>query len=135
LTAEETCVIHPLFPVILRRPELLARHLLNHVDLLRAEFAEAKRAVVLKAVAGLAAGMSLLLALGLSALAVMLSVVERFHWALVAVPALAWAVFVGCAVAATRAAVQPKMEEVREQVEVDLDLLRQVRMEKAHDRH
>jgi len=81
-------VIHPLFPVILRRPELLARHLLNHVDLLRAEFAEARRAVVLKAVAGLAAGMSLLLALGLSALAVMLSVVERFHWALVAVPGL-----------------------------------------------
>ena len=104
------------------------------MDLLRAEFAEAKRAVVLKAVAGLAAGMSLLLALGLSALAVMLSVVERCHWALVAVPGLAWAVFVGCAVAATRAAVQPKMEEVREQVEVDLDLLRQVRMEKAHDR-
>jgi hypothetical protein len=128
-------MIHPIFSVILRRPDLLARHLSNHAELIRAEFAQAKRAVVVKAVAGVVAGVSLLLALGLSAIAVMLAVVERFHWALIAVPGVAWLVFIVCAIAATRAAVQPKAEDVREQVEADLDLLRHVRTEKENDRH
>jgi len=125
---------HPIFSVILRRPDLLARHLSNHAELIGAEFAQAKRALVRKAAAGLGAGVSLLLALGLSATAVMLAVVERFHWALIAVPGLAWLIFIACAVTAVRATVQPKAEEVREQVEADLDLLRHVRTEAANDR-
>jgi cytochrome c biogenesis protein CcdA len=127
-------MVHPIFSVILRRPDLLARHLSNHAELIRAEFSQAKQAVVLKAVAGVVAGVSLLLALGLSAVAVMLSVVERFHWALIAVPGVVWLIFLGCAVFATRAAVQPKAKDVREQVEADFDLLRHVRMEKENDR-
>lgn len=127
-------MVHPIFSVILRRPDLLARHLANHAELIRAEFAQAKRAVVVKAVAGIVAGIFLLLALGLSAVAVMLAVVERFHWALIAVPGVAWLIFVGCAVAAMRAAVQPKAKDVREQVEADFDLLRHVRTEKENDR-
>ncbi|MGO4393451.1 phage holin family protein [Variovorax sp. M-6] len=127
-------MVHPIFSVILRRPDLLARHLSNHAELVRAEFAQAKRALVLKAVAGLGAGVSLPLALGLSATAIMLAVVERFHWALIAVPCLAWLIFIACALTAIRATVQPKAGEVREQVEADLDLLRHVRTEAANDR-
>ena len=87
---------HPIFSVIVRRPDLLARHLSNHAELIGAEFAQAKRALVRKAVAGLGAGVSLLLALGLSATAVMLAVVERFHWALIAVPGLVWLTHLLC---------------------------------------
>jgi hypothetical protein len=127
-------MVHPIFSVILRRPDLLVRHLANHAELIRAEFAQAKRALVLKAVAGAMAAVALLLALGLSAVAVMLAVVERFHWALVAVPGVAWLIFIVCAVAATREAVPPKARDVREQVEADFDLLRHVRTEKENDR-
>ena len=126
-------MIHPISVAVLRRPDLLARHLANHAQLIRAEFTASKLALMRKAFAGVMAGVSLLLALGLSATAFMLGALQGFHWALVAVPGVAWLSLAVCAVEATRAAVQAKAEDVLEQVEADLDLLRQVRRENEDD--
>jgi len=127
-------VIHPFFTVLLRRPDLIARHLGNHVDLIRAELSAAKRAMLVKAAGAVVAGVCLLLALGLTAVAIMLGVLQGFHWALVVVPGVAWLLFVIGLVAAVRAAVVPKAQEVQQQFEADLDLLRVVRKEKLDER-
>lgn len=118
-------MIHSFYKAALKRPDLVVRHLANYGALVRCEIGDVAKGVVTQAISGIAAFVLLLLALGLTGIATLLGVLEgRFHWALVAVPGVA---FAGAGLAgflATRSRVRKDVEQVREEVALDLKLMR-----------
>ena len=118
-------MIHPLFNAALKRPDLLLHHLTNYAELVKCEAADAGKGLLVQAAAGVAAAVTLLLALGLTGVAVMLGVFHgTFHWVLVAVPAIAWVGVIVGGVMATRSSMRRDIKDVRDEVERDLQLLR-----------
>jgi hypothetical protein len=120
-------VIHPIFKTVLRHPELLVKHAQNYFELLRAEASAIGTGLALRAAGVLLALVAVLLALGLSAVAVMLGFLEGFHWVLIAVPGAAWVLaFIGM-VLAMRSPVKTSVEDVRDEMEADMRMLRLVK--------
>ncbi|MBO9515880.1 MAG: phage holin family protein [Variovorax sp.] len=132
-------MIHPIFTAVLHRPDLLARHLSNHAALMKAELAATGRSLALKAIAALFAALLLLLALGLTGVAVMLAFAQGFHSALIAVPAIAWGLLlISVGLAMHRSTAAQAREEVMREIEADLQLLRHVKGEtdeRERERH
>ena len=118
-------MIHPIFKTALKRPDLVIRHLANYSELIRCEAVDVGKGLVVQAGAAALALISLLLALGLTGVAVMLGLVyDRFHWALVAVPALAWLSALIGGVLARRSNLRQDIKDVQEEVELDVEGLR-----------
>lgn len=117
-------MIHPIFMTTLKRPDLVFQHLANYADLLKCEAADIGKGLLVQAAAGVVAGVALILSLGLTGIAVMLGVLNgRFHWALVAVPAVAWLAAILAGLVAARSRIRDDVREVREEVERDLQIL------------
>lgn len=86
-------MIQPLFMAVLRRPELLAVHAANYVALVKGEATDFGTSLAVRAASAAIAVVSLMLALGLTGIAVMLGVLNgSFHWVLVIVPGVAWVI-------------------------------------------
>jgi hypothetical protein len=121
-------MIHPIYMTALRRPDLVAAHLRNHVELVKAEVADAGRSVAYKAAGAIVALVALLLALGLTGIALMLGALHgSFHWMLVAVPGVAWLLTaIGVAVA-MKSSVRDDVQDVKDEIEADLSALRTVK--------
>ncbi|MBO9648213.1 MAG: hypothetical protein J7605_06855 [Variovorax sp.] len=118
-------MIHPIFPATLRNPGLVLRHISNYGALVKAEAAEAAGGLVRQTVGVVLAAILLVLAVGLSGFAVMLGMLHgSFHWVLVVVPAVTWLCTVICGLVAIRSRLPKEIKDVREQVELDLKLLR-----------
>ncbi|MDM0022419.1 hypothetical protein [Variovorax saccharolyticus] len=117
-------MIHPLFKTTLKRPDLVARHLANYVDLVQCEASDIAKGLLVQGAAAIVAILSLLLALGLTGVSVMLGVLAgRFHWALVAVPAVAWLIALAGAIMARRSKLREDIKDVRDELELDLKVL------------
>ncbi|MDM0032264.1 hypothetical protein QTI33_09000 [Variovorax sp. J22P271] len=118
-------MIHPFFKTALKHPDLVVRHLANYMALLRCEAKDAGKGLLIQISAGVVAVISLLLALGLTGVAVMLGFLYgRFHWVLALVPALAWLCALTSGFMAVRSRVPQDVKDVREEVELDLRALR-----------
>ena len=121
-------MIHPIFPAVLRSPEVVLRHLSNYVALIKCEAHDAVGGMIRQAVGVLLAAMSLLLALGFTGTALMLGALHgQLHWILVLVPAIAWLATLIGVLMAVRSRLPKELAEVREEVEIDLRLLRQAK--------
>ena len=117
-------MLHPIFSTVLGHPELVAEHLANYADLVRQETAQAGRGLVARIVAGVLAAASAMLALGLIGVAVLLGVLHgSFHWVLVAVPGVAVVIAAFCAWYATRPSPSHGFDDLRSQLEADLQAL------------
>ncbi|WP_422085318.1 hypothetical protein [Variovorax sp.] len=117
-------MLHPIFSTVLGHPELVAEHLANYAALVRQETAQAGRGLVARIVAGVLAAASAMLALGLIGVAVLLGVLHgSFHWVLVAVPAVAVVIAAFCAWYATRPSPSHGFDDLRSQLEADLQAL------------
>ncbi|AVQ83952.1 MULTISPECIES: phage holin family protein [Variovorax] len=117
-------MLHPIFSTVLGHPELVAEHLANYAALVRQETAQAGRGLVARIVAGVLAAASAMLALGLIGVAVLLGVLHgSFHWVLVAVPAVAVVIAAFCAWYATRPNQSHGFDDLRSQLEADLQAL------------
>lgn len=117
-------MLHPIFSAVLGHPALVVAHLANYGSLLREEAAEAGRGLVARAVAGVLAAVSAMLALGLTGMAVMLGVLDgRFHWVLVIVPGVAIVVALVAAFVAARPFEFHGFSELRMQVDADVRAL------------
>ncbi len=82
-------MLHPIFSVLIRRPDLLAEHLAGYVGLVQEEVTGAGKEVVYKGIAWVVVGVAALLFLVLAGVAAMLAAVYgEFHWALGVVPAI-----------------------------------------------
>jgi hypothetical protein len=117
-------MLHPIYSTVLGHPELIADHLANYAALLREEAREASRSLIARTVAGVLAVVSVMLALGLIGVAIMLGAMhDRFHWTLVAVPAVAMLVALVSALYAARQGDDHRFAELRAQVEADIHAL------------
>lgn len=118
-------MLHPIFSTVLGHPDLVAEHLANYAALVRQESVEAGRGLVARIVAGVLAAASVMLALGLIGVAVLLGVLHgSFHWVLVAVPAVAVVIAAVCGWYATRPSQSYGFDDLRTQLEADLQALR-----------
>ena len=117
-------MLHPIFSTVLRHPELFAAHAANYSALLRLEAAEASKGLIARAVAGVLAAVSAVLALGLAGAAVMLGVFHgSFHWVLVIVPGFAVVIAAVAGYVAARPSEFHGFDDLRAQVEADLRAL------------
>lgn len=116
---------HPLFTVLINRPELVVDHAAGYAALVREEAAgygaEVLRRGIAWGVAVLALGAFLILAGMAAMLAAMLA---QFHWALLAVPGAALALTVGAWVQARKPLAVTHFRELKAQIDADAMALR-----------
>jgi hypothetical protein len=120
-------MLHPLFSLLINRPELVADHVAGYAALVQQEASSAGAEVLRRGVAWLLAIFSVAVFVALAGGAVMLGVLQgQFHWVLVAVPGV---VLVLACVAFTRAKTPmppDRFHEVKTQIHADLQTLRSV---------
>ncbi len=118
-------LMHPIFSVLLKRPELLLDHAAGYAALAREEAATAAGAVARRAVAWGVAVLGFIMFLVLAGAAAMLGALQgQFHWVLVAVPGLALAIAVAGAVLGLQKPAHPLFTELRSQLDADAQALR-----------
>ncbi|WBY03385.1 hypothetical protein PE066_07600 [Ramlibacter tataouinensis] len=118
-------LVHPLFSVLVSRPELVMDHVAGYAALAQEEAASMGGAVTRRAIAWAACGVCALLFVLLAGVAVMLgAVTDGFHWALLLVPAVPLA---GTGVAwgiARKQLPSRAFAELRAQLDADVQALR-----------
>lgn len=118
-------VLHPIFLVLVRRPELVIDHLAGYADLAREEAAHAGAALARRALAWAVAVAAFLAFLVLAGTAAMLgAVLGEFHWMLLAVPAAALALSGAALLQTRRGPPHPALTELRAQWRADVEALR-----------
>ncbi len=120
-------MLHPLFSMIVKRPDLVVDHLSAYAALFHLEAVSAGTDLLTRAAAWVLAVLATVVFLGLAGTAVMLGLLQnRFHWALVLVPAIALLL----AIIAVFRAVKPwqteRFAELKAQMESDAQALRMV---------
>jgi hypothetical protein len=121
-------MIHPIFMTVLRRPDLLANHFANYAQLVKGVLSAVGASLATRAAGVAVALVAVLLALGLTGVAVMLGFLQgSFHWVLVIVPGVAWFLVLVGGVFAMRSSTKAKVEEVKDEVEADFNILRMVK--------
>lgn len=82
-------MLHPIFSVLVNRPELVIDHVAGYAALVQEEASSVSGEVAKRAIAWAAVGVGVLVFLVLAGVAVMLGVMQdRFHWVLVVAPAI-----------------------------------------------
>lgn len=121
-------MIHPIYMTALRRPDLVAAHLRNHVELVKKELGDAGRSIAYKVAGAIVALVALVLALGLTGIALMLGALHgSFHWALLAVPGVAWVLTIAGVIVAMKSSLRDDVQDVKDELEADLAALRTVK--------
>lgn len=118
-------LVHPIFSVLVSRPELVMDHVAGYAALAQEEATSMGGAVARRAIAWAACGVCALVFVLLAGVALMLgAVTDGFHWALLLVPAVPLA---GAAVAWSIARKQlpaRAFAELRAQLDADVQALR-----------
>lgn len=118
-------MIHPIFMTALRRPELLFNHFANYAELVKAEVASIGTSLAIRAACAALAVVALMLALGLTGVAVMMGFLSgAFHWVLVIVPGVAWLLTLIAATVAMRSTMKRKVDDMKDEVDADLKMMR-----------
>lgn len=117
--------LHPIFPLVIRRPDLVVDHLGGYIALLREESASAGASLLRRGIA-LALGVFLLAAfVGLAGGAIMLgAVLDRFSWALIVVPVLTLILVAAALWVALRPLPGPLFAELQAQLDADRRILK-----------
>ena len=125
-------LLHPIFPLLVRRPDLIVDHLGGYLALLRQESADAGAGLLRRGLA-LALAVFLLAAfIGLAGIAIMLgAVLDRFSWALVLVPGATLLLIAAALWIARRPLAGPAYAQLQAQLEADRQLLRAAAEEEA----
>lgn len=119
-------LVHPIFSVLITRPELVVDHVAGYAALVQEEASTTGAEVARRAAAWGAAALGGLLFLIFTGVAVMLGAVSDFHWALVIVPLVPLAVAaVGYAMARKPMHHKP-FTELRAQLDADAEALRTI---------
>lgn len=120
-------MIHPIFSVLISRPELVVDHVAGYAALAREEASTVGTEVAKRAVAWAVTLFSLLTFLILAGVAIMLgAVLGEFHWALVLVPGAALAMAAAAWNVARKRLPEKAFTELKAQLEADAQALRTV---------
>lgn len=118
-------LMHPIFKVLLKRPELLMDHAAGYAALAREEAASAAGEMARRALGWIVAAIGLMAFLVLAGTAAMMGAVQgQFHWALLAVPAIALAIAGAGVMVGMQKIARPLFNELRTQLDADAQALR-----------
>ena len=118
-------IVHPIFSVLVSRPELVMDHMAGYAALAQEEATSVGTEVAKRAVAWAVCGLGALLFLVFAGIAVMLgAVTEAFHWTLVVVPAIPLLLAAAAFVVARKAMPGRAFAELRAQLDADAQALR-----------
>jgi hypothetical protein len=120
-------MVHPIFTVLVTRPELVMDHVAGYAALVQEEASGLGVQVKKRAAAWGAAAIGALVFLILAGVAAMLgAMLGEFHWALVVVPAIPLAVAVAGWVVARQPLPSAAFTELRAQLDADAQALRMI---------
>jgi peptidoglycan/LPS O-acetylase OafA/YrhL len=120
-------VVHPIFSVLIRRPELVMDHVAGYAALVQEEASTVGVEVAKRAIAWGVAILGLLVFLVLAGVAVMLGAMQgEFHWALVVTPGIALVVSAVAWNVARQRLPAKAFTELKAQLDADAQALRAV---------
>jgi hypothetical protein len=120
-------MLHPIFSVLIHKPELVVDHVAGYAALLREETSSVGLQVARRAVAWAVVGVGVLVFLVLLGVAMMLGAVQdQFSWALVIVPAVPLALAAGAWNVARRPLPEKAFTELKAQLDADAQALRAI---------
>lgn len=117
-------MIHPIFSVLVSKPELVMEHVAGYAALVRDEASSVTSEVARRAIAWGACGACLFVFLLLAGVAVMLGSMQEFHWVLVVVPAIPLAIAAAAFSVARKPLPSRAFTELRSQLDADAQALR-----------
>lgn len=118
-------LVHPIFKVLVRRPELMVDHLSGYAALAHQEASSLGAQVLRRAIAWGVAAVAFIVFLMLAGVAAMLGFMhEQFHWVLVIAPAIALALALVAMSIARKSLPTQAFVELRGQLEADAQALR-----------
>lgn len=120
-------MVHPIFSVLISKPELVLEHVAGYAALVRDEASSAGVLVAKRAIAWGVTLFACLVFLILAGVAVMLGAVTgQFHWTLVVVPGIALAISAGGFLVARKRMPEKTFTELRAQLDADAQALRAI---------
>jgi peptidoglycan/LPS O-acetylase OafA/YrhL len=118
-------MIHPIFSVLISRPELVVDHVSGYAALMREEASTVGTEVAKRAIAWAIAAVALMVFLVLAGVAAMLGALHgTFHWILVIAPGLPLALAVAAWNVARRRLPEKAFTELKAQLDADAQVLR-----------
>ncbi|MFE8647192.1 hypothetical protein ACFX58_19090 [Sphingomonas sp. NCPPB 2930] len=117
-------MLHPLFTVLIRKPELVVEHISGYVALLQEEMTSMGTSVAVKAAAWGVVLVMGCVALVLTGVALMLGALHGFHWALLAVPGAFFLVVLVALFYARKPNTGKRFEDIKAQLDADVMALR-----------
>ena len=117
-------MLHPLFTVLIRKPELVVEHVSGYVALLQEELASMGTGMAVKVAAwGVVLVMGCVF-LVLSGVGLMLGALHGFHWALLAVPGVFFLIMLVALFYARKPNTVKRFENIKAQLDADVMALR-----------
>lgn len=117
-------IVHPIFSVLVSRPELVMEHVAGYAALVKEEAGSAGAQVTRRAAAWAACGLGALLFVLFAGIALMLGAVAGFHWALLVVPLVPLVLAAVAFAMARKQAPALAFAELRAQLDADAQVLR-----------
>jgi hypothetical protein len=120
-------MVHPIFTVLIRRPELVMDHVAGYAALVQEEASTVGVQVARRVIAWGVAVLGLVVFLVLTGVAVMLGAMQgEFHWVLIAAPAVALLLSVAAWSVARQRLPAKAFTELKAQLDADAHALRAV---------
>lgn len=120
-------MVHPIFSVLITKPELVMEHVAGYASLMREEASTVGLEVAKRAVAWGVTLFAALVFLILAGVAAMLAAIqEQFHWAFVLVPAIPLAIALVAFTVARRRLPEKAFSELKAQLDADAQALRAI---------
>ncbi|RYF15545.1 MAG: hypothetical protein EOO30_14230 [Comamonadaceae bacterium] len=120
-------MLHPIFSVLVSKPELVMEHAAGYAALMRDEASSVGKEMAKRAVAWGVTLFALLVFLILAGVAVMLAAIQdRFHWPFVLVPAAALAIAILGFLQARKPLPEKAFTELKAQLDADAQALRAI---------
>jgi hypothetical protein len=120
-------MVHPIFSVLITKPELVMEHVAGYASLVRDEASSVGLEVAKRAIAWGVTLFAFLVFLILAGVAVMLAAIQdEFHWAFVLVPAIALVISLGAFTVARKRLPEKAFTELKAQLDADAQALRAV---------
>lgn len=117
-------MVHPIFSVLVSRPELVVDHLSGYAALAQQEASSLGAEVLRRAIAWGVAAVAFVVFLVLAGVAVMLGAIDGFHWVLVLAPGVALVLGIVAMTMARKSLPSQAFAELRGQLEADAQALR-----------
>jgi hypothetical protein len=120
-------MLHPIFALLIKRPELVIDHVAGYAALVQEEASSVGTEMAKRAIAWVVTLFGLLIFLVLAGVAAMLGVMQgEFHWVLVVVPGIALAISAAAWGIARQRLPAKAFTELKAQLDADAQALRAV---------